>query len=500
MPRKSQAQPDVPPFEYRPGVGGFPPFGGMYRRGDPSQVPVDRLHLGINIRLASELVSRPGLAQVGGTQEDACITGMFDIADESVAIYIAELGNGGLDSDGVKIATPFQIMSFNEDKEAPPDLNFWDGSVVPTKAIPEPYRVPVQTGALAGTCIRSFQRLNGRILTHDGTKFYDVTFSEDAPTLTGENAQNTPREDSAFVFDASTVLGSSTIQSMCVRPERFIDQQNEEAEVFEVLYIGAKDGKIARWDGRTVELVHTSSAGGKMDIISWSLTGLVAAGDTGFAYQQTIGSAWTEVTWPTGLGEAGPNFNCNGLAEWSGEIAFMGDWHNEFGGGIYGAWALRWSLTGGFNVLYDWTPLDTGSRLRSPFVSIAPSFVGTGNSLRLCALKYEFQNGATQTPPLSADCKLWTWKTDWSTGRTSPLVDVIPTIEHDTGFAIPYGNGVLVFTRSGLGGDPDKDRMILVEFPGDPDDNDNMRYLYEWDEGSDGNPPLDGSGYEAISL
>ena len=499
MPRKNQSQPDVPPFEYRPGVGGMPAFGGMYRRGDPSQVPVDRLHLGINIRLSGgEVASRRGLTQVLGTQEAACITGMFDVADESVAVYIAELANGGLDSAGVKIASPFQIMSFNDDKPAPPDLNFWDGSVVPTKAIPEPWRVPVQTGALAGNCIRSLQRLNGRILTHDGAKFYDVTFSEDPPTQTGQGAGNTARNDAAFLFDASTVLGSSTIQSMCIRPERAVDQQNAEAETFEVLYIGAKDGKIARWDGRTVELVHTSSSGGKIDIISWSLTGLVACGDLGFAYQARIGDSWTEVTWPTGLGEGGPNFNCNGLAEWMGEIAFMGDWHNEFGGGIYGAWALRWSLTGGFNVIYDWTPLDNGSRLRSPVVAIAASF----DTLRLNALKYSFQNGTVTPPPLSASCDLWSFDETWQWHGGTQIAYQIPTIEHDVGFAIPFGRGVLVLTRAGAFGEGNKDRIILVEFPGDQDNNrpDRMWYLYEWDEGSDGNPPLDGSGYEAISL
>lgn len=473
----------------------MPPFGGMYRRGDPSQVPADRLHLGLNIRLANgELVSRPGLTQVGGTQEAACITGMFDIPDESTAIYIAELANGGVDTAGVKIATPFQIMNFNEDKVPPPDLNFWDGSVLPTKAIPEPWRIPVQTGALAGNCIKSLQRLNGRLITHDGAKFYEVTFSEDPPTATGTTSQlgfllNTPREDAGFIFDASTVLGSSKVQSMATRPERTVDQQNADDEVFEVLYIGAQDGKIARWDGRTVELVHTSTAGGKMDIISWNLTGLVAAGDLGFAYQELIGDSWTEVTWPTGLGQGGANFHCNGLTEWVGEVVLAGDWDNEFGGGIYGAYLIRWTIAGGFNTIFVY-PGAGSSRMRSPFT--APGLFGA----RLCVVSYEFVNGATKPPPESSRVDIKTYTDTFAGGGNRQIVDDTLDKEHDTGFVIPYAGGLMAFCRSGVSLTPDADRIYTFRTDGGGP----ITTLFDFGGGTDGQPVLDGSGYEAISL
>lgn len=63
---KGPRDPDHEPFEFRPGVGGFPTFGGMRKTGNPGSTPPNMFHHLKNVRIVGdEVVSRLGQTACG---------------------------------------------------------------------------------------------------------------------------------------------------------------------------------------------------------------------------------------------------------------------------------------------------------------------------------------------------------------------------------------------------------------------------------------------------
>jgi hypothetical protein len=458
MPRKNQEQPDVPPFEYRAGVT-IPALGGMYRRGDPSQVPVHRLHLGVNIRLADgEMGSRPGLTLVEGTTEAACIMGIFEIEDFSVGVYINGLG---VDTVVGGAPSPYNVVGFNEEK-VPVWQNYWDEGTL-TKKQPSPWRItnpPAETPIGApGDAFNTFQPFNDTLLIVNGLDVYQAEFSED-------NAA--PRMDLTLLF---SLASGNAIKSTCVRRERVDDPQTGDEFDKDVLYMGCEGGKIWRYDGTIFELVKTLASGGSMQIITWNGTGLVAAGDSaaGFTYQEQPGFAWVDQAW-------GQAFNCNGLCEFVGEVVFVGD---AYAAGFFSGYALHWDGSGAPTLFAsDLAGGAFGHRYRTPVVAGG-------------ALHWLHARGENGTP----DVRIARW-TDFSTGsnnwldigQTGDARDVI-------GFFIPFAGAMLFLqNRPDIAAPWVEGYSIVLVFSGSSPTYD---IVYTWTLAA---AELEGNGYEAIPI
>jgi hypothetical protein len=468
VPRDKQEQPDVPPFEYRAGVT-MPPIGGMYRRGDPSQIPPHRLHLGVNIRLAdNDAGDRPGLVQVTGNAEGACITGIFEIEDLAVAIYITQLADGGLVS-GTPQISDHRILAFNEERD-PVSRNYWDAAATFAKKAPSPWRTEN-----AGDCFNTFQPFNDTLLIANGQDVYQAEFSED---------DGLARLDLSHLFTLPAAATGNVV-STCTRRERVDDAQTGSDFDKDVLYMGCEGGQIFRYDGTTIELVHTLASGGRMQIISWRGVGLVAAGDSaaGFSYQEQPGFAWANQVW-------GQAFNCNGLCEFLGDIVFVGDTDGVVFAGKWAAYALHWDGSGAPVVFASDEPsseagIDT--RYRSPVVSAG-------------AVHWLNFNGENLEPPDNSDGFIARFEDftigdkEWAAiGLTGNVAD-----EEAPGFFIPYAGAMLLFSRNAGPAAiwPEGDNIILV-FSGSVV---NFDPVYNWPR-EDGQRALQpGQGYEAIPL
>jgi len=82
MPRRTLS-PGGKPFEFRTGVGGLPPLGGIFRAGDPATIPPNKHHMVINARITpSGLFSRPGMTKVFDTTVAECIDGITEDGNE----------------------------------------------------------------------------------------------------------------------------------------------------------------------------------------------------------------------------------------------------------------------------------------------------------------------------------------------------------------------------------------------------------------------------------
>lgn len=471
MARDNQEQPDVPPFEYRAGVT-MPAIGGMYRRGDPSQIPPHRLHLGVNIRLADgETGSRPGLARVVDDEAEsgACITGIFEIEDSAVALYITQLADGGV-SAGVPLVSTFRILGFNEEK-TPVSQNYWDVDSTFAKKTPSPWRT-----TNAADCFNTFQPFNDVLLVANGQDVYQAEFSED---------ENLPRLDLSHLFTLPAAA-TGDISSTCTRRERVDDPQTGSEFDKDVLYMGCEGGQIWRYDGTTVELVHTLASGGRMQVISWRGSGLVAAGDSagGFSYQEQPGFAWVNEVW-------GQTFNCNGLCEFLGEVVFVGDNFGVVFAGKWAAYAMHWDGSPGAPTVFA-SALPSSingidSRYRSPVVSAGA----------VHWLKFHVEGG---DPPHDSEGNIARFE-DFTTGTDEwASIGLAGSVAEEgvPGFFIPYAGAMALFVRNegpALAW-PTGDNIVLVNSATVA----NFDPIYNWPLVGGQRPLQPGQGYEAIPL
>jgi len=454
MARDNQEQPDVPPFEYRAGVT-IPAIGGMYRRGDPSQIPPHRLHLGVNIRLADgETGSRPGLTRVVDDEAEggACVTGIFEIEDSAVGLYITKFAT----------AVPFAIMAFNEEK-TPPEADFWDEDATLEKASPSPWRDDLNLtaiGAGVADAFNTFQRVDERMVIANGASVYEAEFSED---------DGLPRLDISHLFTLpATATGN--IASTCVRRERVDDPRTGDEFDKDVLYMGTED-QVWRYDGTTVELVHTLTNGGPMQVISYHGAGLVAAGSAaaGFSYQEQPGFAWADQAW-------GLAFVCNGLCEFAGQVCFVG--RVDSGGGFLDdGTALRWTGAGAPIVFQQQVAAAFYSEYRSPIV--------VGGALHW--LHYSGESGGGTTYAIARF-------TDYATGASIWAGIGVVTGDMDRsqfGFFIPYAGRMLLYSKlEGPGAAwPAGDNLMFIESGVSA----TFEFVYAF-------PEAVGSGYEALPL
>lgn len=96
------------PFEFRTGVGGLPPFGGMYRAGDPVTIPPHKFHLLVNMRVQPEgLLTRPGLETQFDTGVEECIDGITEANDAGSTLL---LWPGALSPGSDRNAASFRVI------------------------------------------------------------------------------------------------------------------------------------------------------------------------------------------------------------------------------------------------------------------------------------------------------------------------------------------------------------------------------------------------------
>lgn len=116
MPRRTPDQ-GVRPFEFRTGVGGLPPFGGMFRSGDPATIPPHKHHLMINTRITpSGVISRPGLSEEFSTGIEECIVGITEFRKMGGGVTVwpgaeASAGNGSGPLNPISMRTIFPTVS-----------------------------------------------------------------------------------------------------------------------------------------------------------------------------------------------------------------------------------------------------------------------------------------------------------------------------------------------------------------------------------------------------
>ena len=116
MPRRTPDQ-GVKPFEFRTGVGGLPPLGGIFRAGDPATVPPNKHHMVINARITpGGLYSRPGLETLYDTQIGECITGITEFNKLGGGVLLwpgapLDAGNGMGANNQVSMRTIFPTRS-----------------------------------------------------------------------------------------------------------------------------------------------------------------------------------------------------------------------------------------------------------------------------------------------------------------------------------------------------------------------------------------------------
>lgn len=141
MPKRTPDQ-GSEPFEFRPGVGGFPALGGMFRAGDPATIPDHKHHLVVNCRIKPEgLETRPGLTSVHDSGVEECIVGLTSEPEDVDALLIYPGAPEGLDLGG-SLLNP---MTFRALWPVGGDLTYSEYVAV-AYATPSKETVPPNTG------------------------------------------------------------------------------------------------------------------------------------------------------------------------------------------------------------------------------------------------------------------------------------------------------------------------------------------------------------------
>jgi len=107
MPRRSMDG-SGKPFEFRPGIGGFPPLGGIFRSGDPATIPPNKHHLVVNCRITpAGMKTRPGLSLLHSTGVSECVVALTGDEEELSALLLYP---GAVEGPG--LTPPLNAMTF----------------------------------------------------------------------------------------------------------------------------------------------------------------------------------------------------------------------------------------------------------------------------------------------------------------------------------------------------------------------------------------------------
>lgn len=462
MARQNLKQPDVPPFEYRSGVT-MPVIGGMYRRGDPAQIPAHRLHLGVNSRFEEDsVIERPGLTPVEGVADGACITGIFETDERGVGLYITECALGLLVA-GVPTPSDNLVMRFNEEA-TPVELNFWSGAGGIGKSTPSPWRKasgnPPAWGA-PDACFNSLQRMNGKTIAINGPTVYEVTFAEE---------DGAGRVDITKLFEIPASAGVN-VTSTCTRRERVDDAQTGGQFDRDVLYMGCEEGEVWRWDGVTLDKMATVVDGGHMQVLNVG-SAIVAVGDPigGGVCQSQPGFPWD----PFSI-----SFDCHGMVEWRGKAIMVGDNGDDAFAGKFspGDVSVATFVTGTFPG-HDW-------RFRSPVVAAGNLYFLVNTAEHGAALSERTSSIAEYTSDLGVGSLTW--------------VDIgsNPNGIPDPGFFISYRGSLLLFRTLLNPADQSSTTQQILEIT---PVSGGIDVVYEWPLISGEQQLQPGTAYEAIPL
>jgi hypothetical protein len=373
MPRESAAD-GTKPLEIRPGVGGMPNFRGMYRKGDPTRIPPNQFHSLLNTRNAdSEMQSRPGLATVAGTQEDACITGMIEVDPGGTPDSLPEGSAIHLDSRFVPAGTAdypgFCSAAVNEESD-PTAVMYWPSDESSSQTLPSKRKCRLRgnsgivwfRGKRLALCNSLSEPSGG------GTFFgaiYEMTYSSD---------DGLPRVDLSHYLDPDEGTNGE-VTSMCVRRERVDDVQSGSELDDDVLYMATRHGVVLRWDGATLSVAHTLPAStGSSVICTFQSHGLFVAspGTGGGSYQTTPGGAWTDVAWPSIAPTPGIVYP-SGACDWLGRVVITAQSSDGMGAGAERGYVFYWSpsvpasisvwLDGSATLVNAWCPMSAGGDL-----------------------------------------------------------------------------------------------------------------------------------------
>jgi hypothetical protein len=317
---RPQADEGLKPYEIRTGVA-VPRLKGMNRHDDPAGMPANAHHLLVNVRLdGGEIIDRSGSTEEEDTGSAYCITGMIEIDDVGVGLWIFQ---GSLQAD------PTWIGNFNE--QASPDITYHiyaDG----TEFI-SCLKNQIWANSVAWETLVRFRKKilaagerSAPLESDEGTNtLRKCLFELDLSTEEGKEASRRLLLD----LNIDNTTDPLTVRSMVTRLTRETDAQTGESFLQEELLIGTSEGKIFRYDGTS--LVEELDLGDdySLRLVTHNGIGVFAIGSTGTAavarYQSAPGGSWATVTLPDA------DLHVTDLFSWGGKV-FVTD--NEVGGGF----------------------------------------------------------------------------------------------------------------------------------------------------------------------
>jgi len=331
MPRKTPDE-GVEPFEYRPGLG-FRYFRGMNRSADPGAVPANQFHLLSNVRLTpAGMTDRPGMVPHHDTGVAGCITGMIEIDEDGVGLWVTRaystingdtdetiLGNFNEQRGGAGVQLGGQYTRFNrrdtdiagQDSREPPFVQtalYSADIIVGQKTLD--YKVSSSYPADGGSWV-SFIKYRKRLLQfgyrerqkedeEDEQEYVVCLYEVKLPTKDETLAGYELYRDLWVVADPPTAAG--LILDAVTVFKRSQEELAGDEQVREIMYIARNDGTVWSFDGTTLQEEYDFGAAYALRLGVFNGQGVLAIGSNGSAavarFLAAPGGTWTAVSLP----------------------------------------------------------------------------------------------------------------------------------------------------------------------------------------------------------
>ena len=310
MPRP-QADEGLKPYEIRPGIA-IPRLKGMNRNDDPAGMPPNAHHLLVNARIeGGEIRNRAGSSEEEDSGNAFCITGMIEITDVGVGLWIFQ---GSLASG---VGT--QLGNFNE--QASPAMTYHIpinvGSFIPCRRNPffdndRSWETLVRyRKKMLNVGLRNAPNEQDESTTDQRVSLFEIGF----PVEEGEEASSRLYLD----LTLDNVADPADVRSMCTRMTRIVDVQSGDDALQEQLLIGTANGRILSYDGSTLTEELDLGANYSMRLITHNGIGVFAIGSDGAGtavcrYQAEPGAPWDTITLPAA------DMHVTDLRSWGGKV------------------------------------------------------------------------------------------------------------------------------------------------------------------------------------
>jgi|GEM_PF-2022893 len=357
MPRTT-ADSESQPFEVRPGLG-FQYFRGMNRSADPGAIPGNQFHFLSNVRLTpAGMTDRPGLVPHHDTGVAGCITGMIEIDEDGIGLWVTpafwDNTNTGDDDDT-------NLGNFNETRPTGEEYqryNRGETDVSGKKPFDPPYIEPTgakQAGIITGQKTVdykvgdggswvSFIKYRKRLLQfgwrprpkeneEDEEEYVVCLYEVKLPTEGEEAAAYEVYRDLWVVADegAAKALISDAVSVF----ERTQEELEGADQIREVMYIARTDGTVWSFDGTTLQEEHDFSGTYYVRLGVYNGLGVFAIGSTTSvdggtgtavaAFLPAPGATWSTVTLPE------TNIIVTDIAPWNGSLYIVANENSTTG-------------------------------------------------------------------------------------------------------------------------------------------------------------------------